>query len=568
MKHLYALIISMIICTLSACGDKEPLSNEEAIIQEPIVIETGSFSGITANQVTLLATVKSLNKETILDAGFMVTTVEANGKKSAEKNYSIGKNVQIGETSLLLKPTEKFEQRINYNYYFYIKTNNAFYKGPERSFTLNNIAFDSQPKKYAYGKETITVTGNFEGLDSDYRLKASGAFELFDIPYVKSEDKKSLHFEIGPSLNLNRGTEIEISLVRKGENPNVYQQKVLAIEFLPKLDPLAKKRYYPSDIILMSSTNLGRLHENDSRIKILINDLVLPFSSFIILSDHKTLKGTSFRIGYCNAKDTVYFKEPLELVPVAEMDANMAQTTLHPSGEFSLESRNMAWFFPDMEITLGGKPITGGYDYRTYLLSMAASQVPTGEQELVIKSRFYTYKYPQKIKVQELAWTTLDRSGGFWGETVTAQGNFISGKPYIVFDQDGKSIGDGIAQNNELKFQITNWFDQVKAIKLGYPKSYNEYVIIDKTLNFTSKGFTFDNFYPKRGMSGDILTIEGKGIAYASKFMLGDQDLRPVIINNNKVTFSIPRINGTGKVRINYYMNEKLYQSDDYFELY
>ncbi len=246
----------------------------------------------------------------------------------------------------------------------------------------------------------------------------------------------------------------------------------------------------------------------------------------------------------------------------------MAQTTIHPSGEFSLESRNMALFFPDMEMTLGGKPITGGYDYSTDLLSMAASQVPTGEQELIIKSRFYTYKYPQKIKVQELAWTTLDRSGGFWGETVAAQGNFISGKPYIVFDQDGKSIGEGIAQNNQLKFHITNWFDQVKAIRLGYPKSYNEYVIIDKTLNFTSKGFTFDNFYPKRGMSGDILTIEGKGIAYASKFMLGDQNLRPVIINNNKVTFSIPRINGTGKVRINYYMNEKLYQSDDYFELY
>lgn len=568
MKHLYALIISIIICALSACGDKEPLPNEEAISQEPIVIETGSFSGITTNQVTLLANVKSLNKETILDAGFMVTKIDANGKKSPEKNYSIGKNAQIGETSLLLKPTEKFEQRISYNYYFYIKTSNAFYKGAERSFTLNNIAFDSQPKKYAYGKETITVTGNFEGLDSDYRLKASGAFDLFDIPYVKSEDKKSLRFEIGPSLNLNRGTEIEVSLVRKGENPNVYQQKVLAIEFLPKLDPLEKKQFYPSDIILMSSTNLGRLHENDSRIKILINDLVLPFSSFIILSDHKTLKGTSFRIGYCNAKDTIYFKEPLQLVPATEMDAHMSQTTIHPSGEFSLESRDMALFFPEMEMTIGGKSITGGYDYRSHQLSMAASQLPIGEHDLVIKSRFYTYKYPQKIKVQELAWTTMDRSGGFWGETVTAQGNFIAGKPYVVFDQDGKSIGNGIAENGMLKFQITNLFDLVKTIRIGYPKTYDEYVIIDKTLNFTSNGFTFDTFYPKRGMSGDILTIEGKGIAYASKFMLGDQDLRPVIINSNKVTFSIPRINGTGKVRINYYMNEKLYQSDDYFELY
>lgn len=552
----------------AACGDENPLPNQETTDQEPIKIETGSFADISANQVTLLATVKNLNAETILDAGFMVTEISADGKKSAEKNYSIGKNIQIGETSLQLKPNEKLEQRIDYRYYFYVRTKNTFYKGAERSFILNNITFDSQAKKYAYDRDTITATGNFEGLDGHYRLKASGAFELFDIPYIMSGDKKSLKFFIGPSLNLNRGSEIEISLVRKGENPNVYQQKVVDMEFLPKLDPLEKRKFYPDDFIRVSSTNLGTLYERDSRIKILINDLILPFATYIRLSDHESLKGTSFRIGYCNAKDTIYFKEPLELVPINDLKFKIPETVIHPDAEFSIQVEQLNWFFPDMQVTLGGKTISAGYDYLNYELSMLASKLPIGEHELVIKNRFYTYKLPQKITVQDLSWTSLDRVSGFWGETVTANGNFIPGRSYDVFNQDGKAISAGVAENGKMKFLITNWFDQVKAIKIGYSKNSNESFIMDKEVNFTSNGFTFDAFYPKKGMTGDILTIEGKGIAYANKFMLGDQDLYPIVINKNKVTFSIPKINGTGKVRINYYMNDKLYQSNDYFELY
>lgn len=566
-RNIILRIALAIFVFFVACGDKgeiEPSQNAA-----PIELETGSFTGLDAQQVTLFGSVKTLNGEEVLDHGFLIQTVEKGNNAPSEHVISLGKHLEVGDVRHTFIPEDIFEQHKEYNYCFYIRTTRNFYKGKINVFVLNNIVFSSLPRRYSYGRDTITLTGNFEGLDDNYRLKVSGAFDLFDLPYTLNPDKKSLTFIVGANNQTQHGSQIEISLIRKGANTTSYQQHVTQIQYLARVNPPAKKQYNLYDLIELSSTNIAPLYDNDSRVKLLINDVQIPYTRYLRLYSLKSLKGDTFRFGYSNGHDSVYFPDPITLELPTDVDMRLNRTVIHPYTAIDVKSERFMYYFFDLfETHIGTKLATAHYNQWNKMVNVFVEDITEGEHDMVFSNRFYAATSSQKITVKNLRWTTLDKDNGYFGENVVAAGNFIAGHDYRIFDENNRPLGSCLGSDGKLNITINSEFDGIKGLKIGHPKGPFDVIIADKIIAFKSNGFTFDRMYPKKGTTGEILTIEGKGIAYATQFMLGDQRLEPIVLNNNKVTFSIPFILGKGLMRFNYVMNGKLQQSEDLFELY
>lgn len=574
-KHLFTLVRSTIVVLSTmlflvnfSCNKKEETTPEQ-LIKEPIRISTSDFSELTSNQVRLFGEVNFLNEENIIDAGFVLSRTEGSGEFGVEKEFSIGKNLTEGEVEFLYTSSEKFEQNITYRYFFYVRTNKNYYKGLYKSFVLNNINVHEVKKLYSYGLDTVKIVGDFSGFDDNYRLDATGGFYLYNIPYSLNPGKNELEFVIKHSKNPLNREGINVSIVRKGEDVLNYNHRVATIEFVPRLE-IKKFSETPYSFVEFSSNNLGELADRDSRLKIIINDIELPYERFVSFFNIENLKGTTYKIGFKNAKETVFIPITYELKKPDNIIAEMSRNVVHPSDTYKLQSDQFFHYFfsNEAKAKLGNYDVYSYYDQWDVSLFISHVNIPPGTYDFTVKDRFYNYTYPHKIVVEELAWTTIDKGSAYYGEIITAKGNFIEGNNYLVFDQSNNMLGQYVAKDKALQFDVGNQFENVMQIKIGYQTNTGEAKIISQSKSFLSNGFTFDNFYPKRGMVGDILTIEGKGIAYASEFLLGDQKLTPIIINKNKVTFSIPMINGSGNLRINYIMNNKHYQANEYFEIY
>jgi len=561
------ILFSILIFLSFSCKQEnnEPLKADE----KPMEISTSSFSEISSKSVKLYAQVDSLSSEKIIDAGFLILTTDQYGVEKGEKEFSIGNNIVAGELTYNYKPNFPFEQNLLYSYQFYIRTANKYYLGNKKNFVFNNLTVNQVLTVDSYGRDTIVVMGNFEEFDERYKLEASGAFNLYHIPFKLSADKKSLSFIVGHSQNNSHRNDLEIFISRQGTNVHTYRQRVATIKYYPKLQikSFPNKVY---DYFEFYSNNVGQLADNDPRLKIIINDIEFPFTRYFTLSDIEKLKGTTFKIGYKNQKETVFFTEDVQFRNPAGIKAELSRLRVHPTDSYSLNSEEywLYFFAPVTEVRVGNTEVVAHYDQWKKRLDIQQFDIPEGQYDLVSENRFYNYIYPQKLKVEELLWSKLDKPKAFFGEIITASGNFIDKKDYIVFDQNDDQLGYYKAENGSLKIEVTNRFEKVTQIKIGYPYDFEKDRIIPYSQPFVSTGFTFEEFYPKRGMIGDIITVEGKGIAYAEVFLLGDKVLAPIVINKNKVTFSIPAINGSGKMRINYKMNGKNYQVNEYFELY
>lgn len=562
MKGLRFRCICLILILIASCSKKDTPQQ----YPDPINLETGAFSDLSANEVTLTANIQSLNNEEILDHGFIWYMDD-----EPERTISLGNLVQAGTMSHDLRVNTEFEQNITYYYFFYIRTKTSFYKGTVKSFVLNNIHFNALPLIHSYGKDTVALTGNFEGITDGYRIKASGAFESFTIPYELSSDKKTLTFVVGANPLTQAESELDVSLVKKNENPNRFQRQIVKIRYHAKLDPPAKRVYNLFEFVEFMSTNIGPLHDNDRRLTILINDLKLPYTRHVQLFRFAELSGTTFRIGYTNSNETVYFPDPIELELPIDMTVNVTAPVAHPHGQVAFTATHFAhYFFETYTITVDGARAYSARSSWSDEMMVSPPQIEEGEYKLEITNRFYTVTAPQKIRIQKLYWHTLDKDNGFFGEKVTAYGNFIEGVGYIVFNQDDRQIAYQTAKNGMLDIVINEQFENINTLKIGYSRGAQGYVIAAYQSPFVSKGSTMDGFYPKRGTTGDILTITGKGIAFAGEFLLGNQPLTPIRVPNKHdiVTFSIPTIQGKGNMRINYKMGQTWHQIPELFELY
>lgn len=562
------LIIVIVLFVLFGCSKQDGPTGEEEVI-EPIEISTGAHLNLTQSSVTLMADVNKLNNEEVLDHGFIWFTVTTEGAKSEEKYLSMGRTIKEGGLKYEFNLPTGFKSGVTYQYFFFVRTKQNFYKGSVYSFLTNAVSIDQLGDIFSYGIDTITLTGDFQSMGDGYRIETTGAFNSFSVPFELDANKKKLRFVVAGNPSVLHSSSIAVSLVKRGNNEFNYRRNIAKITYLAKFDAPSFDRssLYNSVIFNQTNTNYVAQLYHSGNIKLLINDIVVPFNTHIYLLDYGKLSGTSFKFGIDDGSKVYMFPDSIHLHPGAQAQMVANTYLIHPNSEFRVTGHNLMTYFPRASFQLGDKNFDATVDYDTRSVSRYFTNAPIGEFDVRLVNNFYQLKLPKKLKVEELYVTSVNKRNGYVGEHIEFTGNFIPGKHYSVFNENDKYVGSvDCSVVNKLHIQVNNWCIGMKGFKVGYSKSPDGVFIANKVLPFNCDGFTFDRFYPNKGGSGTILTIEGIGIAFAEKFLLADEELKPIRINDNKVSFSLPQMSGRGKMRINYYMNSKMYQSSEYFE--
>jgi len=568
-KTLSSLVILILgFIGVSSCS-KSGNPDVEKNVQE-YKISTASFSGISSKEVTLSGEIQSIGSESVLDCGFIIQYIGNNGYASTEQTVSLGKIDKVGEYTVKYKPSKPFEHNVSYSYYFYVRTDKNFYKGNNYEFSLNNLNPLPAQDRFSYGRDTIKIEGTFDGLEDNYRINVRGAFEIFSVPFIVSADKKSISFVLQANLEVVNSDVIQVNLVRKDENPRKYQQQLIKITYLAKVN-LEKFNYDNLDYLKFYVENLADRYSYIPNLYVLINGKKIPYSKEIRLQDFADFSGTTFKIGYMNGRDSVYYPNPLVLEqPPKDLMLTPSVPRIHPYTYFSYFAPELnKYFWAYLNAKIGDQDIDVTYDYRTETLGVQAADLKEGEYDLKLYNRFYTFTIPKKVKVETLKVTTTGPFSAYIGDSITLKGNFIKGLDYAFINSENSFIGSATAKDGSIAVDLNTYFHPTKKFRVGILNNASQqYIPMSEVISFNSLGFSLDKFYPTKGTTGDVLTIEGHGIGFVDQFLLGDTPITPIKINNNKTTFSIPRLNGKGKMKIGYTINNTFYQTTDYFEYY
>jgi len=557
---------SMGIIIASSCSKSDTPKIEEE--NKEYQINTTGFSDLSSKEVKFTGEINVEGNEPILDHGFIIQQTDINGNNSSEVNINLGKNAKLGEIVTTYKPNKSFEQNSTYSYYFYVRTSKNFIKGNIQEFALNNISVIPNEHRYSYGRDTVKINGNFEGLEDKYKIRVRGSFELFSLPFTISPDKKSISFIVGAGPEVKNNDEIQISLVRKDENPRSYVQDLIKITYLAKVI-LEKSNYDYLDYLNFKVENLSDSYYNIPNLYILVNGKKFPYSKNFRIFDHPELIGPSYKMGYMNGRDSTYFAEPFVFEqPSSNLSVIPFIDRIHPNTYFKYKAFDLdRYFWADVSAKIGDSEATAEYDYRDGILGIQAGDLQDGEYELTVFNPFYTFKPKEKIKVETLNITTKGPFSTYIGDTITLKGNFIKGLEYSVVNQNNYHMNMVIAEEGSLSLETNLSFEGATEFKLvNGGKYFDQITPFAKAIPYKSLGLTLDSFYPTSGTTGDVLTVEGKGIGLVGDILLGDALVQTIKINNNKVSLSIPRLKGKGKMKIGFSFNAKLYQSDGYFE--
>lgn len=567
-------IISMFISILMiafSCSKKEVLEPVESI-----EIQTGLPLNLEPYRITLTGKVIHLESKEILDHGFLLSILNSDSSPESEQTISLGKNITIGEVMHDYVYPEGFKQNAKYTYRFYIRTSKAFYIGNHSFFTLDNITIPNPPKIYSYETDTITVHGEFDGLDDRYWLCAttqSGSFSFANIPFQISPDKKSLTFILTAHPRVRAGETVEISLVRVAEYPMEFKKVVAHVEYLPKLFPPPARLYSIYEHIPFPRNRVAAEAEKISDLWYLINGYKIPYGNgTMILFQHKFLSGNKLKIGYMNKKDSVYFDNPLEIKSPTNLNFEILTPNLHTNSLVKIKSLDAGEYFSEISQTkakIAGKEFPVSYDKNISTYEFYINNIPDGEYDIEITNDYYSVMIPGKIHVQQFAWSEVNVYDTYLGDPITVIGNFITGHHYEVYNQENQTIGNYDGQDGKLIISINWMFRGIEHLKIGY-FSYNPDRIPFKTIpdnhfKLDYKGVKLDRFYPLTGSSGDVLTMEGKGIGLVQGYVFGDKRIYPVSISKDKVTFSIPHFTEKGKLKIGYILQGETHYFKELF---
>lgn len=559
---------SIIVILFNSNCSKSDLAKPDVEQVQEYQINTLGFSDITSNQVKLTGQIKIAGNETVLDHGFIIQEAGTEANSSSEINISLGKTNQVGEISTTFKSPKSFDPNVYYTFYFYVRTEKNFIKGNLHEFALNSLSIIPNEKRFSYGRDTIHVNGNFENLGDKFRIRVRGAFELFSLPFTLSADKKVLSFVIGAGPEVSNFDEIQISLVRKNENPKSYVQDLVQITYLAKV--VFERAYH--DFLTPLKFKVENIADSYYGIKnlfILINGKKIPYNNNLYLRDHPEFGGKTLNIGYMNGKDSVYFSEPYNLIQPSSDDPIIPHIDrVHPNTLLNFNAKQLHHFFwAYVSAKLGNEEVEARFDYRENLLGIHVGDLPEGEYDLTVYNQFHFYNHKNKIKVEKLKISTKGPYSTYIGDTIQLKGNFIKGLEYFVINQNNDLINSAVGGENEIKLEVISGFEGVTAFKfISSDEYYKELKSNAIAIPYKSLGYTIDKFYPTSGTTGDVLTIEGKGIGCVPAILLGDTKITPIKINNHKISFSIPRLPGKGKMKISISSVHNFYQSDNYFE--
>lgn len=565
---IYKLMVILFLFT--SCSKEK---GETPTPTTPPVAITGAFEAISKNSIIFNASLENQNSlDQITEYGFIVYAINAQQVKSAEQEIPIGQKLNEQKIRYTYKPTTAFEMNQTYYYCFYVKTKNTFIKGKFNSFELNKLQLGSPSEFMGMAGENIQLQGDFSMLDSNYFLRTY-LDQTVRISYSISADKKALSFKIPHLPNLQHGKKLEIKLEKRYSDGNNYSQLVANIRILGKIEPPAQKTYNFRDKMRFFGTALPNSWESDKTLQLIIGNTTVPYQSEIDISTLKELKGSTFKIGYKNGRDSVVFSDMYQVIGPDANKLSFEVTAIHPNTLFIVNGFYFYTYFePDKSsANLGGHPIDLiSYDYNP--MSFTTRNIPEGEYTLQIKNNLYQVDSKQKLVVKKFDWQSIDKKTAYVGEYVTLSGNFIKGFSYMIYATEYQYAEIICQEDGKLRFKAQSFMGEGSTLKIAYyvysKDKGAELYFHNKEIPFKSNEITFDSFSPGSGAPGTVVQLKGRGIGLAVDYMIGNMRLYPQVKSDDEVTIIIPIFNAKGKVKLSIVSaNNKIIQPEGYFEI-
>ncbi|WP_270090815.1 hypothetical protein [Sphingobacterium sp. SYP-B4668] len=547
----------VIFVTFSACKKTEENTPEDTT---PVQLETLGADVANHTHIVLAGRILYLNNEKVLDHGFVVKSFYTN--PALEYKYSLGSSLQIGKVSKKIDTSKDLRTAGSGSYQFYIETDKGIYYGESVRYDISGVFIDYQHGLRASAGEVITIHGDFESIKSPFTLYSDYNSPKV-ISYELSVNKQALSFVMPDGYT--HGNDLSF-YVQANKADSVFNSSIpiAKIKVLGSLHAPEQYEYYYDDVLRLGSKGLPASFAYT--FSVILGNKFVPYYHELSLSDliyDQPLE--SFRIGYYNGRDTVIFPKKITLKKPDETAFKVRQSYVHPGNSLAVTGLPLGRFPYIRSMTIG--------DQSAYYNGMwngddrlQIGQVPDGVYPLVIKCVPFTYISQEKVTVQGLTATSASINRGHYGEEVTLRGNFIANERYHVV-MGGESIYDLIAGNGTLKFHIPQIKPGLANITLKYGENYATHQVVPTPLQIEVLPPSFDSFYPKKGKPGDIITLKGKGIAYA-RIYFGQDYAMSVGGNVDAVEIAVPRqLIYKGKIHIVAQFNGNLFESKETFEL-
>lgn len=543
LKHL---IFSILFCSYSLLLILSCKKSEVKVVDEnPIQILTLPVSELTLNNATLNGEIGYLNDEKIIEVGFVIINTQT---KDLQK-ITLPPTVDVGMVSYKYITPKKFQLGAAYQYNLYLKTDKQLYQTPPVYFVISSIQIDRIDRQHVSPGDVINITGDFNEINDQYVLKIRET----DVPYSLDQDKKTLTFKI-PESNVYHMNEVNVVLQNKNlQTPN-FVQTIANFKVLAKLLPPEKLDLYYTDRVSFKKVGI---HDNYyyPEFKVIIGNNVLDLESGYDLYN-LNLTSNKLRIGYFNGRDTVIFEDKLNLIPPQREELRIISKVVHPGNLINIAGAEFTKYFGynGMLAKVGSVPtVSQGWALHGVVLQyIVAPNMDNGRYTVSLISKMYPdFVSSDRVDIQKLAVTDVDLGTGYLGSVITAKGNFIAGNKYIISWKDNTyesiEVTDGQA-----KFKI-HYTRNIGTDKLSFGYINQEYNLFYGTpsYDYTQRGISIEKMYPTVANYGDIITLEGHGIA-GSHYMInvGDAVVYPFYADATTLKFVVPPMLRKGLMQI------------------
>ena len=559
MKTLIHYILFLITLLVIGCSKTE--DRVEAGITKPFLFDEMKLESMNGESIVFSSKLLEENKDKITDYGIVIGYTQS-GETNEEK-ISLGTTPKLGPISYEYKPKSPFKVATDYYVQFYIQTAKGFYTSHKLLFTAGYLQVTEGLHQYANTGDTISVGGNFDGIDKDFKLKNS--INDVSIPFTINKEKNLITF-IVPQNSLDHGAGIRFNLVKQKSNTEKFIFELCETIIVGKLNPPSEKKVYLTDAITFTGTNLPGPYSYRDELWLLIGGQKFKFQSTISLAIIDGLKGTSFKIGYLSGKDTIIFPHPIELLQPEGQNIHISPKVVHPSSNSLITGDNFEKFYGAAWNTIYvGKQVVEKPSYYDQGFSFKIPQMKDGTYTVTISNPFFNISSTETVEVRKLKIADISTTTVYPEEKITIKGNFIDYTNYVVRIGEHKVIA--LALNGEITFNNSSESSGTKTVSVCYVANDGETTFADKTFNVKSEKGFISSVNKTEGYPGDVITVKGKGFSVFATYKLGNTPIIMLNRTSDEFTFLIPTNLPKGKSKISINMGDYILESPDYLDI-
>lgn len=542
----------LIALTLASCEKTETIDNSNPVAIELATLEAKIMS---ESEIQFVGNISSLNKEEILDMGFMLYDLSKDPQNPIE--ISMGKEAaKVGKIAYDYKAKTNFIVGQTYGFSFYVKTKKAFYKGERITFAVDLIRIDDDNSRYAKIGQKTTIRGDFAQLNGSY-LIGFGAESNETVTCEIAQNKSELSF-IVPAQNKNHGDSLEIFLLHKKENGlNQYRRKLLTVALLGSIKKPASNTFYYTDALPISG--LGLENPVKGTLKVLMNGKSIDYRPDLIFADFGPFKGSTFKWAVDYGNEVVEFEDAIQFKAPSLSHLKFELNGYHSTGIIIIHDFDFYKYYGTVlpEIRVGAHKITDAH-FGDQSLVFDLKGVSEGQYPLEFISPMYSVKSDMMILVKKFALNPLPRKEAYHLDQMTLTGAFIPGQWYVLSIGQSSEFFEAKSAT-EIDIKIPRVPPGDYKLKLGDAPE-QDIKILDPQ---------FTDVSPKTVSVGQNITITGKGLNDVDMVFLNNYAFFPSHINGETIQIPIPYtvLPGKYKLMLRFNYNNKDLATNQYIEI-